>query len=409
MSADTAMLTFAEGMKLVEHRCRATVGVELVELREAGGRILAEDIISPLGYPPADNSAVDGYAFDSEDVVLANTGWLKVIGTSAAGHPFECNIHRGEAVRIYTGALVPGGANAVVMQEYVALNRDFVSIPAETRHAGNIRYANEDVIKGACVLNGGDFLGPARIGLLASLGIAKIKVRRRIKVAIVSFGDELQPAGELPQKGKIYESNRNALRAMLETMGAIPVDYGIVPDVRDDVAAALRAAAEDNDAIISTAGASVGDEDHVRNALKIVGGIDFAGLQMKPGRPMILGHVGSTPYFALPGNPVAALTCFALIARIGLLHLAGATVRTPIRIPLPAKFSMSRKPGTLEFLRGMLEMGAQGPSVNLFPRSSTGSVSALAQCDGLIELEEGLTEIRPGMLLPFIPLGAVGL
>ena len=233
-------------------------------------------------------------------------------------------------------------------------------------------------------------------------------MRRRIKVAVISIGDELQSAGQPLQKGKIYESNRTALKASLESMGAIPVDCGIVTDVRDEVAAALRAA-EDNDAIISTAGASVGDEDHVRGALELVGGIDFAGLQMKPGRPMILGHVGNTPYFALPGNPVAALTCFALIVRIGLLHLSGATVRAPMRIPLPAKFSFSRKSGTLEFLRGVLDESPDGPSVSLFPRSSPGSVSALAQCDGLIELEAGLTEIRPGTLLPFIPLGAIGL
>jgi molybdopterin molybdotransferase len=403
------MLTFAEGMRLVEQRCGPMVGAEFVELREATCRILAEDLISPVGYPPADNSAVDGFAFNCDDAVLADTGQLRIAGTSAAGHPFEGSIHRGEALRIYTGALIPNGANAVVMQEYVTLNRDFVSIPAETRRASNIRHANEDFNEGTCVLRQGDLLGPARIGLLASLGMAKVKVRRRIKVAIISIGDELQPSGELPQKGKIYESNRNALTALLETMGAIPVDYGIVPDVLNDVAAALSLAAEGNDAIISTAGASVGGEDHVKDALKIVGEIDFAGLQMKPGRPMILGQVGSTPYFALPGNPVAALTCFALIVRLGLLHLAGATARKPVRIPLPAKFSMSRKSGTLEFLRGMLDIGENGPSVCLFPRSSTGSVSALAQCDGLIELDESLTEIRPGMLLPFIPLGAIGL
>ena len=408
MGANRAMLTFAEGMKLVEHRCRTTVDAELLDLREATARILAEDVISPVGYPVADNSAVDGYAFNSEDVELANIGRLKVIGTSAAGHPFEGSIHRGEAVRIYTGALVPDGADAVVMQEYVTLERESILIPAGARGAGNIRYANEDVIKGACVLNDGDFLGPARIGLLASLGLSKITVRRRIKVAVISIGDELQSAGQPLQMGKIYESNRTALKASLERMGAIPVDYGIVPDVRDEVAAALRAA-EDNDAIISTAGASVGDEDHARGALELVGGIDFAGLQMKPGRPMILGHVGNTPYFALPGNPVAALTCFALIVRIGLLHLAGATVRAPMRIPLPAKFSFSRKSGTLEFLRGVLDGSVDNPSVSLFPRGSTGSVSALAQCDGLIELEAGLTEIRPGTLLPFIPLGAIGL
>ena len=305
--------------------------------------------------------------------------------------------------------LIPKGADTVVMQEYVTRNRGLVSIPRETRRPANIRYANEDVIQGSPVLGEGEILGPARISLMASLGIANVKVRRKIRVAVFSIGDELQSPDEVAQEGKIYQSNRSAIKALVKTMGATPVDYGIVRDVCDEIVATLRAAADANDAIISSAGASVGGEDYVKEALHTAGGIDFAGLQMKPGKPMILGHIGSAPYFALPGNPVSALMCFALIARAGLLYLGGAKVRAPLRIPLPAGFSMSRKFDGLEFMRASLNLGAYGPTVDLFPKSSAGSVSALAQCDGLIELDQGLTEVHPGMLLQFIPLGAIGL
>jgi molybdopterin molybdotransferase len=403
------MLTFAEGMKLVEGRCRGTANTEYVAIGDASGRILSDNIFSPIGYPPADNSAVDGYAFDFEDSILASTGRVKIRGTAAAGHPFEGRIGPGEAIRIYTGALVPQGANAVVMQEHVVHSDDTILIPAESRRRSNIRYADEDIFKGACILDKGDVLTPARIGLLASLGITQVKVQRRIKVAIFSIGDELQSLGGFLQAGKIYESNRVALKALVEEMGAIPIDCGVIPDARDDVIAALRHASDGSDAIISSAGASGGGEDHVKAALGIAGAIDFAGLRLKPGRPTIFGCVGNTPYFALPGNPVAALTCFALIARGGLLRLAGATVRSPLRIPLLAGFSLVRKAGYLEFLRGVLENGSDGPSLSLFHRNSVGSVRALAQCDGLIELGEDVTEVHPGMTLPFIPLGEIGL
>jgi molybdopterin molybdotransferase len=295
------------------------------------------------------------------------------------------------------------------MQEHVVCSGDSISIPLESRRKSNIRYANEDIVKDTRILNEGDILSPPRVGLLASLGISEIKVRRRIKVAIFSIGDELQSPGKSLSVGKIYESNRIALKALVEAMGAIPVDYGVIPDSLDDVVAALRRASEGSDAIVSSAGASAGGRDHVREALRITGEIYFAGLRLKPGRPTIFGRVGNTPYFALPGNPVAALICFALVARIGLLYRAGATVRPPRRIPLSAKFSITRKSGHLEFLRGTIGDGADGPFLNLFPKGSVGSVSALAQCDGLIELGEHVTEVQPGTKLPFIPLGEIGL
>jgi molybdopterin molybdotransferase len=400
-------LSFADGLALVARRCHPVQEREIITLEEAASRILAEDIAAPIDYPPSDNSAVDGYAFRQGD--LATSGGFRLVGVSAAGRPFAGQIGPGEGVRIFTGAVLPQGADTIAMQEHVVREGDRVVVQGDVGLAAHIRRAAEDIKAGSRVLKAGQRLGPAQIGLLASLGISQITAYRRLRIAVISSGDELLSAGMPPRYGSIYESNRSTLLALLSGLGAIATDFGILPDRESVLRSALVEAADRHDAVLTSAGASVGDEDHLRNALAAVGGVDFAGLAIRPGKPIVLGHIGETPIFGLPGNPVAMMTGFIMIARPGLFRLAGAESFRPRRFPVRANFSLTRKAGQREFLRGLLCEDAAGLTVSPFPHSHAGSIATLAHSDGLIEIAEDVSSITPGMPVPFLPFGLVGL
>jgi molybdopterin molybdotransferase len=401
------MIRHTQALELIERRCNPIAGVETLPLAALDGRILAADIVAPIALPPADNSAVDGYAFRHAD--LGQGGAFRLVGIAAAGRPFAGAVGRGEAVRIFTGANPPVGADAIVMQEVVQVDGAHVTIPGTIRLNDNLRRAGEDVALGAQVLAAGKRLGPTQIGMLAALGIAEAPLRRKLRVAVLSAGDELVEAGRPRQAGQIHDANRPVLFAMLRRLGMAPTDFGIVPDHRDTLQAALAAAARDHDVIVSSAGVSVGDEDHMREAVKALGDLDFWSVAIKPGRPVTAGHVGGVPFFGLPGNPVAMLVTFLILARPGLLRLAGETPRPFRRFPIPVDFALCKPAGRLEYLRGALHDRDDVLSVSRYRTGGSGMLSSLTESDGLIEISEDIEEVAPGMALPFIPFSEFGL
>jgi molybdopterin molybdotransferase len=401
------MIRHTQALALIERRCTPVVAIETPPLAALDGRILATDVVAPIALPPADNSAVDGYAFRQAD--LGRGGTFRLIGTAAAGWPFEGAVGQGEAVRILTGANPPVGADAIAMQEVVQVDGAHVTIAGDIRLNDNLRRAGEDVALGAQVLAVGKRLGPTQIGMLAALGIAEVPVRRKLRVAVLSAGDELVEAGAERKLGQINDANRPVLLAMLRRLGMAPTDFGIVPDSRDALQAALSAAARDHDVIVSSAGVSVGDEDHMRAAVKALGDLDFWSVAIKPGRPVTAGHVAGVPFFGLPGNPVAMLVTFLTLARPGLLRLAGETPRPPRRFPVVADFALRKKAGRLEYLRGSLHDRDGALCVSRYRTGGSGILSSVTESEGLIEISEDIEEVAPGMALPFIPFSEFGL
>jgi molybdopterin molybdotransferase len=399
-------VAFAEALRLIETRCRPVTGEVRADLHDADGRILAADVVAPISVPPSDNSAVDGYAFRHADL---GRSAFSVIGVSAAGRPFPGTIGEGQALRILTGGLPPAGCDAIVMQEDVTIAGDSVTIPRDVALHANIRRAGEDIRAGSILLAAGRRLGPAEIGALASVGASAVAVRRPLRVAVFSSGDELVRPGETLRPGAVYDANRPMLLSMLTRLGMTVSDRGVLPDGVDAIRVALAEAARGHDAIVSSAGVSVGDEDHIRAAVLGLGGLDFEGVAIKPGSPMTAGHVAGVPFFGLPGNPVAMMVNFLMLAQPGLLALAGARREPPKRIPATAGFSTRSRPGRREYLRATLR--TEGEKLVAVPcsRGGSGVLTSMLECDGLIELEEAVTEVAEGATVPFIPLAALGL
>jgi molybdopterin molybdotransferase len=354
---------------------------------------------------------LDGYAFRHADLSDCGHGGtrLDVVGTSAAGHPYTSAIRPGEAVRIFTGAVMPYGSDTVAAQEETEVAGRSVMIPGGLRPGENRRVAGEDIAWGSVTLSAGERLGPAAIGLLASLGLATVVTRRPLRVAVFSTGDELRDGGDALRPGAIYDSNRPVLLAMLAGLGVVATDLGILPDDRETIRARLGDAARGHDAVICSAGMSVGDEDHVKAAVVGLGGLDFWSVAIKPGRPVAVGHIADTPFFGLPGNPVAMVVTFAMIVRPALLRLAGATPREPRRFPVTADFTMRHGPGKREFLRCTLHDDGGRLLARRFARNGAGILSSITGSEGLLELAETIVEIAPGMTFPFIPFSALGL
>jgi molybdopterin molybdotransferase len=333
---------------------------------------------------------------------------LSIVGTVSAGHPFRGGIAPGEAVRIFTGAILPNGADTVVAQENVTTTGRRVAIPAGLTPGTNRRRAGEDASVGDTVVRAGDRLTPARIGLLASVGTKTISVFKPLRVAVFSTGDEIADGPLKP--GQIHDSNRPVLLAMLSAAGIAATDLGILPDRADIIRDRLAEAARTHDAVACSAGMSVGDEDHVKGAVRALGALDFWSVAIKPGRPIAIGRVGDAAFFGLPGNPVAMVVTFSMIVRPALLRMAGAVFGEPPRFPVVADFALTRRPGFREFLRATLHPGDDGMlRTRRHPKSGSGVLSSVAGSDGFLEVAEDIAEIAPGMVLPFIPFSALGL
>lgn len=403
------LLSVEEAVTEFRSRLAVVAEPETVSLAAAEDRFLAEDLVADRSVPPHANAAVDGYAvhFDDQSPGAATT--LPVAGRAAAGHPLGRPGRRGEAIRIFTGAPLPAGPDTVVMQEDCAVVGDRVTLPPGLRRGAHVRQAGDDIHAGTTVLTAGRRLGPAEIGVAASLGRAALPVRRPLRVAVLSTGDELRQPGMPVTEGQIYDANRFLLAALLRRLGCDVADHGIVQDRADAVRSALTAAAAEADAIVTSGGVSVGDEDHVKAALEAAGGrLHHWRLAIKPGKPVALGQVGGVPLLGLPGNPVAAMVTFLLVARPLLLHLAGAEPLPPRRFPVAAGFAHAKKPGRREFLRATLETGPSGALVaRRHGRDGAGTLSSLAGAEGLVELPEDSVGVAPGDPVAYIPLSAL--
>ncbi len=375
--------------------------IQHVSTFDADRRVLAQDLVSALNVPGHDNSAMDGYAVRVADL---NGSPLPVSQRIPAGH-FGGPLQPGTVARIFTGAPVPAGADAVVMQEDTAPDGDgAITVRGSVRAAQWIRRQGEDVKRGAVVLAAGTRLGPAELGLAAGIGFAQLPVRPHPRVALFSTGDELVMPGAVPPDqlppGAIYNSNRFFLRTLLQRLGCEVTDLGIVPDQRDATVAALRDAADAHDLILTSGGVSVGEEDHVKPAVQQLGSLDLWQIAMKPGKPFAHGRVGGAHFVGLPGNPVSSFVTFLLLVRPFLLRLQGvADVSVPAQ-RLPAHFDLPKGDKRREFLRA--RRNAQG-GVDLFANQSSGVLTSMAWADGLIDNPAGQTIAR-GDLVRFIAL-----
>ena len=377
--------------------------VEQVPTAEALGRVLAVDQISSLDVPPLDNSSMDGYALRCADVpaVGARLVVAQRIPAGSVGH----TLAPGTAARIFTGAPIPQGADAVVMQELCSLDGDGVLIDHLPRPGEWIRRAGEDIARGAVVLTAGQRLGPQMLGLAASVGCATLPVFRRLRVALFSTGDELVMPGEPLPPGAIYNSNRYVLRGLLEALGCQVCDLGIVPDSLEATRAALRAAAGSNDLIITSGGVSVGEEDHVKPAVQAEGQLDLWLVAMKPGKPVAFGRVNDpaggngADFIGLPGNPVSSFVTFLMLVRPFILRRMGVEDCLPHSIRLPAGFDWPRPDRRREFLRARVGEAGQ---VELFPNQGPGVLSSTVWAAGLVDNPAGHA-IAQGEPVSFIP------
>jgi molybdopterin molybdotransferase len=400
------MLTVRQALDFLLAAARPVEGIETVPTLEANGRVLAEDQVSMLDVPSSDNTQMDGYAVRAADCA-SGAAVLRVaqrIPAGSVGQP----LRPGTAARIFTGALIPEGADAVVMQEQCELDGDQVTIKHAPRVGEWIRRQGEDVQAGAVILPAGTRLRSQELGLAASVGLATLPVRRRLRVAVFFTGDELAMPGEALKPGAIYNSNRFTLRGLLENFGCEFTDYGIVPDTLQATRDTLRAAALDHDLIITSGGVSVGEEDHIKPAVELEGRLDMWQIAVKPGKPLAFGEVnrdkGSAFFIGLPGNPVSSFITFLLFVRPFLLRLQGASGPVePQSIAMRADFDWPKPDRRNEFLRA--RMNGEG-GLDLFPNQGSGVLTSTVWADGLVDNPPGQAIAR-GDVVRFIPFAAL--
>jgi molybdopterin molybdotransferase len=389
----------------LEKVIKPVVGVVSVQLADTLSQFLAEDVVATRNVPPHDNSAVDGYAVFHGDLSASDDTRLAVAGRITAGHPLNTVAKRGAAYRIYTGAAMPDGADTVFMQEDVRTEGDDVILPAGIHLGANRRFMGEDVRTGAVILSRGKRIRPQEIGLAASIGLSELMVYKPLCVAVFSTGDEIyDPSGDAPE-GCIFDANRYTIIGLLMELGCQVTDLGILDDDEHAICDALTSAAVSHDLIFTSGGVSVGDEDHIRPVVEALGSLHFWRLAIKPGRPIAFGQVASTPFVGLPGNPVAAMVTFMRIARILVLRLSGASgdIR-PILYRVAAAFSFKPRGERREWLRAHLKIDEDGArSVHLFPAKGSGVLTSMVDSHGFVEISEGMTQIKDGDLVDFLP------
>lgn len=393
-----------DALALLRGRLSVVTAVETVPLAQATGRVLASDIHANRSNPPLPNTAVDGYGFAG-----AVSGGPQIMplqqGRAAAGIPFDGQVAPGHALRVLTGAALPDGVDTVILEEDVTVQDGHIAFHGPLKQGANTRQAGEDVAAGDPVLPAGRKLTPADLALLSATGHADIPVRKTLRVAVLSTGDELVEPGQAAGPGQIYDANRPMLLSMMARMGFAPVDMGRVADDRDVLRDCLNAAAGQADVILTSGGASAGDEDHVSALLRQAGAMQEWRVALKPGRPLALGMWNGTPVFGLPGNPVAALVCTLIFARPALGLMAGEGWRNPQGFDLPAAFEKRKKPGRREYLRARVRDG----QAEVFASEGSGRISGLSWAEGLVEIEDGARHIKPGDRVRFIPYGSFGL
>lgn len=339
---------------------------------------------------------------------LAQKTTFPVIGRAAAGHPWKDPVERGQAVRIFTGAVMPPDLDTIAMQEDCTADENAVTIPTGLAKGANCRRAGEDLVADSRVLTAGQVLRPQDVGLAAAAGLSRVTVQAPLRVTVFSTGDEVRDAGVPLPPGAIHDSNRYGLMALLDGMGCRVRDLGILSDDLETVTGALKDAATSSDLILTSGGVSVGDEDHIRRAVEALGQLHFWRLAIRPGRPLALGHVRNTAFAGIPGNPVAVMVTFMVFVRPIIRRLAGAGAQRPQRYPVSAAFSCRKKVGRREWIRAKLQ-GTSGdfPTASRFERDGAGILTSMVESDGLIELSEEVAQVTPGDIVPFLPYSEV--
>ncbi|GAA4420586.1 molybdopterin molybdotransferase MoeA [Acidovorax lacteus] len=436
---DPQALSAAQVGEFLHHLVEPVTESETVGIFDALGRVLAEDVVSPLSVPPHDNSAMDGFAFDGAALQPGQPLVLRLVGTAYAGRAWQGTVGPGDCVKIMTGAIMPAGLDTVVPQEFTRTDtvdgHTQVHIPADVLRAGdNRRLCGEDLMQGSVALARGTLLGPAALGLLASLGLAQVRVWRRLRVAYFSTGDEILSLGEPPREGAVYDSNRYTVFGLLTRLGVQVIDLGVVRDEPAQLEAAFRQAAAQADAIITSGGVSVGEADHTRTMMRALGDVAFWRIAMRPGRPMAVGRIaasamaaaaqtglqaqsasepakssttsyqinstlqpGGAVLFGLPGNPVAVMVTFLAFVRPALLRMMGASANTPPLLRATCTEALRKKPGRTEYQRGLVTTAADGTvQVCTTGNQGSGVLSSMVQANGLIVLHHAQGNVAPG-------------
>lgn len=392
-----SLLGVEEAQRRISAAITPVAECEQIALGDSLGRVLGADLCSSADVPPYANSAMDGYAFNSADLPDIGKRDLKIVGAALAGKPYSAALRPGECIRIMTGAVLPQGADTVVMQEQAECAGDTLLLAPGHAPGQHVRQAGEDIVRGDVVLKCGRRLQPADLGLLASLGIATVNVYRRIRVALFTTGDELREVDEPLDAGQIHDSNRYVLRALLTQAGVTCVDMGIVRDRREQVRAALARAADIADVVISSGGASAGETDYIREILAELGEVNFWRIAMKPGKPLVFGRIGRAHFFGLPGNPVSAMVTFYQFALPALRKLMGMQERTAHTLLLNCTEHLKKAAGRTEFLRGVIEHDAAGQmTVRTTGAQGSGILSSMSKADCFIILPGPCTEVTPG-------------
>ena len=407
---DPNALPVAQAREFIARLVPTVSGIEAVAIRSALGRVLARDIASAFDVPGHDNSAMDGYALRGADLAASAPTVLRVAGSGFAGQALPADAAPGECVRIMTGAMMPAGLDTVVPQEFAQVDGDRVTIPAGVvRRGDNRRLAGEDLARGEVALHAGRVLRPADLGLLASLGQAEVPVRRRLRVAFFSTGNELRSIGETLPAGCVYDSNRYTLWAMLQRLGVDLLDMGVVRDEPEALAAAFRSAARDADAVITSGGVSVGEADHTKRVMAELGDVLFWRIAMRPGRPMAIGRIDSGGHaailFGLPGNPVAVMVTFYALVRDALLAMSGGA---PQPLPLLRAASaepIRKKPGRTEYQRGIVTRAADGGEwqVRITGSQGSGILRSMSEANGLVVLHHAQGDVAAGEMVDVLP------
>lgn len=406
---DDPAQTLQEALARINAELRPVEGFETVATRDALDRVLHAPIRSALDVPAHTNSAMDGYALDSAQLPAAGERAFRVIGTAWAGRPFDGTAGTGECVRIMTGAPLPASTDTVVMQEQVRREGDDAFIGAGHRRGQNVRAAGEDLAAGQVALEAGVLLRPAHLGLIASLGISEVRVRRRARVAFFSTGDELASIGEVLGAGQIYDSNRYTLYGMLQRLGVEVIDLGVVRDRREDLEQAFLAAAAQADVVITSGGVSVGEADFVTETLDRIGEVGFWTVAIKPGRPIAFGRVAGALFFGLPGNPVSVMVTFYQLVQPALQVLKGLSGSdVPVLVTATLASRLKKKPGRREFQRGRLSLDADGGyHVEATGRQGSGILRSVAEANCFIVLPEDCGTLEPGAEVRVQPFAAL--
>ncbi len=405
---DPNSLRVDEARKRILDALNTVSGTEQLAVRQCLSRVLAEDIHSTINVPSHINSAMDGYALQGSDIPADGTARLNIIGRAMAGSPFSGSVAAGQCVRIMTGAKMPQGADTVIMQENITVDGERIIIGTGHKAGQNVRQAGEDLATGERVFSAGKLITPADLGMLASMGIAEVRVQRRVRVAFFSTGDELRSVGQPLGDGQIYDSNRYTLHGMLTRLGVELLDMGVIADRRDDIESAFQSASQIADVLITSGGVSVGEADFVKETLEKIGEVNFWKIAMKPGRPLAVGRIGQCQFFGLPGNPVSAMVTFYQFVQPALQRLSGQDASPPLRLKAKTASGLKKAPGRIDYQRGWLETDDQGELVvHSTGQQGSGMLSSMGKANCFIVLPLESKGVEAGSLVTVQPFAGL--